>query len=511
MTSQAKCAIHFSTGSGTLPEHQPGTLCIDYYEPFVPPADSSGFSALSDPLQLKAFIECCNSGPFHQTGILGLYRSCTRDTAALNEDDLAALTAISTQGQSIALLIEPRSSQKCKEHLFLTRGGEVVSTFGSTPANRRLAGVETERQSGTPVTSLARQDISASEMQEAGRVLSSYRSWRWQWVLSSVAVVALLISGFVLLRAKRISDNFARDSRLGLNLSRDGSDWRVTWNPDSPILRHATKGLLIISDGTLDKDLNLDVSDLRSGAILYSSATNNVVFTLEVETDESPVPAMESVRVAAELPASPILIHPTVPSSEAKPVGSEKVSHPAMHLANPTETGKKQNPSIDVSDPVPGIRAKSPEANLSRLPITNKQLVPEPLALPISTSEKAPATSQQLSVPADLVGKGASVPLLGAQPPSELASSRRVEPPQLIERHDPVYPRLANGLAGSVSLQFVITNQGTVRDVKIIKGNPVLAKAALQAVQMWRYNPGRVNGSPIETEGSAIITFNPEP
>jgi TonB family protein len=56
----------------------------------------------------------------------------------------------------------------------------------------------------------------------------------------------------------------------------------------------------------------------------------------------------------------------------------------------------------------------------------------------------------------------------------------------------PEYPRLAAALnlAGAVQLQAVVRADGTVKEVRVVGGHPVLAEAAAAAVRHWRYEPG---------------------
>jgi TonB family protein len=86
-----------------------------------------------------------------------------------------------------------------------------------------------------------------------------------------------------------------------------------------------------------------------------------------------------------------------------------------------------------------------------------------------------------------------------------------LEPAQLIVRNEPIYPALAvqTHVSGTVEVRFHIRVDGTVHDVSVVKGTPVLAKAAAEAVQTWRYEPARLNGTSIESEGRAVLAFHP--
>jgi len=73
---------------------------------------------------------------------------------------------------------------------------------------------------------------------------------------------------------------------------------------------------------------------------------------------------------------------------------------------------------------------------------------------------------------------------------------------------NPIYPN--DGLApkeGQVLLQAVVAEDGTVHDLKVIKGNPLLARAAIQAVSQWRYRPYLLDGQPIRKTIEITLIF----
>jgi TonB family protein len=65
-----------------------------------------------------------------------------------------------------------------------------------------------------------------------------------------------------------------------------------------------------------------------------------------------------------------------------------------------------------------------------------------------------------------------------------------------LHKVQPVYPieALAQRLDGRVALQVDIARDGTVRTVKVIRGDPVLARAAVEAVRQWVYPPYQLDG-----------------
>ncbi len=100
-------------------------------------------------------------------------------------------------------------------------------------------------------------------------------------------------------------------------------------------------------------------------------------------------------------------------------------------------------------------------------------------------------------------------PPQAAAPAKPLAQSEGVMAARLVRRVQPDYPRIAQlmHLAGTVRLRAIIGTDGTVQQLEVLSGNPVLARAAVEAVRQWRYEPTRLDGRPVEVETSITVTF----
>ena len=85
----------------------------------------------------------------------------------------------------------------------------------------------------------------------------------------------------------------------------------------------------------------------------------------------------------------------------------------------------------------------------------------------------------------------------------------QIQQAQLIRRKDPEYPRLAKeaGARGVVELIATIGADGKVKAVKVVKGHPLLQRAAIDAVMQWLYRPTILNGSPVETQTQILLNF----
>jgi len=55
----------------------------------------------------------------------------------------------------------------------------------------------------------------------------------------------------------------------------------------------------------------------------------------------------------------------------------------------------------------------------------------------------------------------------------------------------PVYPDLAKrmNVTGSVKVEVVIAQNGTIKSTKVIGGHPLLVETAVDAVKKWRFEP----------------------
>jgi TonB family protein len=79
----------------------------------------------------------------------------------------------------------------------------------------------------------------------------------------------------------------------------------------------------------------------------------------------------------------------------------------------------------------------------------------------------------------------------------------------LTHRVDPAYPPLARAarIQGVVLLQVTIGREGTVRDLRVISGHPLLADAAIEAVKQWQYKPQLLNGQLVEIITTVTVNF----
>jgi len=112
------------------------------------------------------------------------------------------------------------------------------------------------------------------------------------------------------------------------------------------------------------------------------------------------------------------------------------------------------------------------------------------------TSSKTGSHSDETAVTASSPGSFATV-------------SRGISGGQLLHRVEPVYPAeaLLSRLEGRVILAAMVIEDGTVSDVKVIEGSPILVPAAVDAVEHWQYKPFELDGKPMKNEIGIKIDF----
>jgi TonB family protein len=120
---------------------------------------------------------------------------------------------------------------------------------------------------------------------------------------------------------------------------------------------------------------------------------------------------------------------------------------------------------------------------------------------PAPTVEVTPSTTAA-DLPS-LSSSPAALPAFGAR------VSTGVIEANLIRRVNPIYPPEARiqRLAGLVTLDVTVAEDGSVRNLKIISGPSLLASAATTAVRQWRYSPSTLDGKPIEVQKRITIVF----
>ncbi|MGC2321231.1 MAG: TonB family protein [Terriglobales bacterium] len=93
--------------------------------------------------------------------------------------------------------------------------------------------------------------------------------------------------------------------------------------------------------------------------------------------------------------------------------------------------------------------------------------------------------------------------------PTRVRVSAGVQQGNLISQIKPTYPAIAKSarIQGAVVLQAEISKTGTIENLRVMSGHPMLVQSALDAVKQWRYKPYLLNGDPVPVETTITVNF----
>ena len=100
-----------------------------------------------------------------------------------------------------------------------------------------------------------------------------------------------------------------------------------------------------------------------------------------------------------------------------------------------------------------------------------------------------------------------AVPKVAA--PQRVRVSAGVTSGLLIRKVNPNYPPLARQarISGTVVLRAVISKDGSIENLSLVSGHPMLAPAAIEAVKQWKYKPYLLNGETVEVDTEIQVNF----
>jgi protein TonB len=292
-------------------------------------------------------------------------------------------------------------------------------------------------------------------------------------------------------------------------VERSGGELVLTWNRDSAAIRNATHAVLSITDGDQHENVDMDLSQLRgAGSISYSPATGDVVFRMEVTGPDQARTTSESVRVLRTRP-SPMEGQQAPTANPSATTGA--ASQPAAVPNPPASTASPEPVEAEVAKaPATPLKRFSPESLAQRLRPTRPADLPAAPAVPQSTAGSGLAA---LNLGGPAIAPPPPPPA-AAPAPSRPTVERtspggQIQQAQLIRRKDPQYPRLAKeaGARGTVELIATIGTDGHVKAVQVVKGHPLLQRAAVDAVKQWVYRPTILNGQAVESQTQILLNF----
>jgi periplasmic protein TonB len=196
------------------------------------------------------------------------------------------------------------------------------------------------------------------------------------------------------------------------------------------------------------------------------------------------------------------------------------ITLPLLHMGTlpPLQTVAPIFIPILESAPVEIHPANTEQSIMAPVSEASSRVFQAPARIPLSISndnsmESAPfvplGNANPRTALSSIANNGSSVRPLLPTPTRPTRVSQGVMEGALLQKVQPIYPRLAviTHTEGSVVLQAVIGREGDIENLQVISGNPYLAHAALDAVRQWKYRPYRLNNEPVEVETQIVVNF----
>lgn len=122
---------------------------------------------------------------------------------------------------------------------------------------------------------------------------------------------------------------------------------------------------------------------------------------------------------------------------------------------------------------------------------------------------EAPALAKEQPASVDAPLQNLPSPAMPGAPDGPLPVGGEVQPARLIHAMLPSYPQIAraNRVAGDVTLDALVDEAGSVKDVKILSGPLLLREAAKEALRRWKYEPARLDGKPTAMHLTVTVKF----
>jgi periplasmic protein TonB len=350
-------------------------------------------------------------------------------------------------------------------------------------------------------------EIKPAEAPRSDAVAVVRISRRQLWMgAAAVCALGLLVAGGLYLRTAGRN----KDATVALTARRTADGLEVSWDRNASVFT-AQGALLMIREGELQKDLYLDLPQLRTGHVLYTPQSNDdlhlrmeVFAASEKAATQSmvllgkaqPISASANAATGAEAEAAPPVAAPPAAAAGKIPVSASPAPAAVPAAAITLTTPMVSVPAADppVAKPVPRQFQPPPAQVAASSPVA--AVAPPDVELPVlpnNAQGNLPGTVAVNLTPAASALPAPPVTASNPKPAGDVISE-----PRAIVKVMPVIPADARHWKGSgmeVAVRVKIDPDGrvveaTVQGARTTAAN-ILGKLAVDAARQWRFDPAR--------------------
>ncbi len=450
--------------------------------------------------------------------VVGYFRSHTRPGLYLDQDDFAIISRYFSDPSDVALVVRPSAEGPAVGGFFFWEEGDINrrAPYREFPFDREqlLAGSFSISDKLT---------VAAADLPSSAPIMRPAAAIRFR--LPHVPWLAVpIIAGLVLLAGLFVSQKDTPksvptpvravaqpQSRVVLKLEAEkaGEALQLRWDPNAPAIQKADMGVLWITDGAQRQRRELSQQELAAGSTLYTPASANVNFELQVFTLTDRT--NKSVQwVAGEAPPAAVEVAQTIPAQQpaqqeapAQPQALAAPLTPAVTAVDRTaakpRTKRPLPKRMDAPAPAPVATAHMSPVDVpsppSLVPSERSQpklvamLPPRPVTLPaapeatVSFEPAHGSAFKRVLHKISTLGEGETVD--GMVPPAPVHQ---------------VSPAIPSGSEGSVDVKVYIDESGNVSRAQLLTKKNELAGVSLGAARQWRFTPARKHDKPVASE-----------
>jgi hypothetical protein len=371
------------------------------------------------------------------------------------------------------------------------------------------------------------------------RHTASVFSSKWHLAAAGILTGALPIACFYAARSlaltsrpQAVISTAPRPQPFQFQSHQLGRNVQFSWDPKSDEMRRAEHGHLTVLDGSLQWQFWLSKPELASGTYLYTPTGKQISARMDlysfierhelasIATAAAPAVPRESRQTKREIPYSA--------SRSVRSRGSEP--SPSAGLPRPIATAAT---SLAVASAAPnhvqfGNEARQRDEHQAAAPPnhTAPPLLPEPptLSPPAAPSKipellvsypSPPSRPQRVSVHLEPVRPSfvsqaiGRVPILRGLHRGRNGGDTSFVPARPVERPLPLLPARLGDFDNQATVECIIRIDrfGAVTKISDLTGNGQLADAGARALYMWRFEPARLRGNPVESHMRIEFTF----
>jgi len=264
----------------------------------------------------------------------------------------------------------------------------------------------------------------------------------------------------------------------------------IQYPPDA--IEKRVEGTVVVEATLNDRGVVTDARVISGPDLLRRAALKSVLDWHYIAQTQSPVEVAVDFKLPEKKPGTIIGSVPTaIPNGRLKRIQAAGIS-PALRDA---VTGHLTIQVGDLIEPDTLDRARRAVREV------DEHLDVRYSAVTTNTGEKE--YSLVIFATAPMVGQ------VSSDGPQRIRVGGNVQAAMAISAPKPLYPPDVKEarIQGTVRMNVIIGKDGTVQDIQLVSGHPLLAPPAMDAVRQWVYKPTLLNGNPVEVLTVVDVNF----